>query len=60
MVLIRMQADKSKPVAEQFRYKNAIHGLYRLVKDEGIAQIGKSLNLTVFRAILTNTGQLAS
>jgi hypothetical protein len=60
MVLIRMQAEKSKPIAERYGYKNAIHGLYKMVKDEGLAQAGRSMSLTVFRAILTNTGQLAS
>lgn len=60
MILIRMQAEKSKPPAQRYGYKNAIHGLYRMVKDEGMAQAGRSLNLTVFRAILTNVGQLAS
>lgn len=60
MVLIRMQADQAKPLAERYGYKNAVHGLFRMVKDEGFAQVGRSLNLTVFRAILTNTGQLAS
>lgn len=55
-----MQAEHGKPLAERYGYKNAIHGLYRMAKDEGLASWGRSINLTVFRAILTNTGQLAS
>lgn len=55
-----MQAERGKPVAERYGYKNVIHGLYKIVKDEGAGALGKGLRLTVFRAILTNTGQLAS
>lgn len=60
IVLIRMQAEKSKPIADRYGYKNVIHGLYRIVRDEGVLQLGRGLNLTIVRALLTNVGQLAS
>ena len=39
---------------------NAFPGLYRIVKDEGACLLGSSMNLTVLRAVLANSSQLAS
>jgi hypothetical protein len=60
IVLIRMQAERGKPVSERYGYRNVLHGLYRIARDEGPRQLLRGADVTVFRAILTNTGQLAS
>jgi dicarboxylate transporter 10 len=55
-----MQADRGKIPSERYGYRNAIHGLYRIARDEGPRNLLRGVDVTVFRAILTNTGQLAS
>lgn len=34
--MIRMASDRAKPIGERFMYRNCVHGLYRIVKDEGV------------------------
>ena len=61
LVLIRMQADHSRKIADRFGYKNIIHGLWRVGRDEGVvAGLFRGLSTTLVRAVLTNVGQLAS
>ena len=47
-----MCADGAKPVAERVLYPNAIAGLYRIAKDEGIRVFGRGLTPTVVRSVL--------
>ena len=55
-----MQADRQKPVADRFCYRNIFVGLYRIASTEGPRQLFRGLNTTLFRAVLTNVGQLTS
>jgi dicarboxylate transporter 10 len=55
-----MQSDYSKPLAERFGYTNVIQGLWRVAADEGPRYLFRGLGTTIFRALLTNIGQLAS
>jgi dicarboxylate transporter 10 len=54
-----MQAEHTKPPHAQFRYSNVIHGLWSMMRQEGPRSWFRGLDLTIFRAILTNVGQLA-
>lgn len=47
VVLVRMISDPAKPLAQQLHYRNAAHGVYRMVADEGF--------LSLFRGLLPNT-----
>ena len=61
LVLIRMQADHSRASSERFGYKNVIHGLWRVGRDEGVlAGLFRGLSTTLVRAVLANVGQLAA
>ncbi|KZO89786.1 dicarboxylic acid transporter [Calocera viscosa TUFC12733] len=60
IVLIRMQADRTKALAERFNYRNVLHGLYKITVNEGPVELFRGLNTTLLRAVLTNVGQLAS
>ncbi|KAH7375497.1 mitochondrial dicarboxylate transporter [Plectosphaerella cucumerina] len=59
VVLVRMCADGAKPAAERFNYSNALEGLYRVGRDEGISAFGRGLTANVTRSILMNVGQIA-
>jgi dicarboxylate transporter 10 len=50
-----MCADGAKPAAERFNYSNALEGLYRVGRDEGISAFGRGLTANVTRSILMST-----
>ncbi|ADV22078.1 solute carrier family 25 (mitochondrial dicarboxylate transporter), member 10 [Cryptococcus gattii E566] len=56
----RMVADPTKPVDHQVHYKNAIHGVYKMVSNEGIASLARGLAPNIIRATLMNASQLVS
>jgi dicarboxylate transporter 10 len=41
-------------------YRNCVHGLYRIVKDEGVLALYRGWQPNTVRAILMNASQLAS
>ncbi|SPO04783.1 probable dicarboxylate carrier protein [Cephalotrichum gorgonifer] len=47
IVLVRMCADGAKPVAERFAYPNALVGLWRVGRDEGVAAFGRGLSANI-------------
>lgn len=47
IVLVRMVSDPTKPPEKQVHYRNAIQGLYKMVKVEGFGSL--------FRGLLPNT-----
>ena len=57
---VRMQGDMSRPPPQRRNYKNAIHGLYRMIKDEGPRSIFRGVGANSSRALLMNASQLAS
>ncbi|WVF69729.1 hypothetical protein IAT40_004508 [Kwoniella sp. CBS 6097] len=60
IILVRMVADPTKDAAHQYRYRNALQGVYRMVKEEGVMSLGRGLAPNTIRAILMNASQLVS
>lgn len=52
VVLVRMCADGAKPVAERFAYPNALVGLYRVGRDEGLGTFARGVSANVTRSVL--------
>lgn len=52
VVLVRMCADGAKPPAERFAYSNAVEGLARVSKEEGLATFSKGISANMARSIL--------
>ena len=47
-----MCADGAKPMAERFAYPNALVGLYRVGKDEGVATFARGVSANIVRSVL--------
>ncbi|KAI0748898.1 dicarboxylic acid transporter [Fomes fomentarius] len=60
ILMVRMQGDFGKPPEKRLNYRHSLHGLYRMIKDEGWASLGRGVGPNVFRAVLMNASQLAS
>ncbi|KAF6825161.1 putative mitochondrial dicarboxylate transporter [Colletotrichum plurivorum] len=60
VVLVRMCADGAKSVGERFAYSNALEGLYRIGREEGISTFGRGISANVVRSVLMNVGQIAT
>ena len=43
IILVRMTSDSLRDPKEQYRYRNAVDGLIRLVREEGTAALGRGL-----------------
>jgi dicarboxylate transporter 10 len=52
VVLVRMCADGAKPPAQRFCYGNAINGLIRIAREEGVQTFSKGLVPNITRSIL--------
>jgi dicarboxylate transporter 10 len=57
---VRMQHDSALPVNERRNYKNAIDGLIRMTREEGIRSLFRGVWPNSFRAVLMTASQLAS
>jgi solute carrier family 25 (mitochondrial dicarboxylate transporter), member 10 len=57
---VRMQSDASKPPEQQKRYKHALDGLIRMVREEGVSSLFRGVAANSSRAVLMNASQLAS
>ncbi|CAE6462612.1 unnamed protein product [Rhizoctonia solani] len=60
VLLVRMTTDEVRPEKERFRYKHAVDGLIRLIREEGVSALARGLSANVTRAVLMNCSQLAS
>ncbi|KAI0666473.1 dicarboxylic acid transporter [Trametes maxima] len=60
ILMVRMQGDFAKPPEKRLGYKNALDGLFRMIREEGWSSLGRGVGPNVFRAILMNASQLAS
>ncbi|ORY30361.1 mitochondrial carrier [Naematelia encephala] len=60
IILVRMVADPTKPPAQQLHYRNALQGVYKMTRDEGVMSIFRGLAPNTIRAILMNASQLVS
>jgi len=58
--LIRMQVDKTLPVELQRKYRNVIHALTSVIKEEGIIKLWKGASPTVCRAMTANLAMLTT
>ncbi|WPH04217.1 Hypothetical protein R9X50_00710600 [Acrodontium crateriforme] len=57
---VRMQNDASLPAAERRNYKNAVDGLVRMAREEGLASLFRGVWPNSTRAVLMTASQLAS
>ncbi len=59
LVMVRMCADGVKPAIDRLHYRNALQGLYRISKDEGVGFLFRGGSATVLRSVVMNGTQLA-
>ncbi|WRT70519.1 uncharacterized protein IL334_007517 [Kwoniella shivajii] len=59
-LMVRMQADKAKPIEQRYNYRNSVQGFFRMTSEEGISSWIRGLGPNTFRSILMNMSQLAS
>jgi len=59
LVMVRMSADGTLPPSQRLHYKNAIHGLYRIAKEDGLARCFRGVQLTLARSVVMNASQLS-
>jgi len=57
---VRMQHDAALPPAQQRKYKHAIDGLVRMIREEGPASLFRGVGANSMRAALMTASQLAS
>jgi solute carrier family 25 (mitochondrial dicarboxylate transporter), member 10 len=57
---VRMQSDASKPPDVRQNYKNALSGLVRMIREEGLSSVWRGVGPNTARAVLANASQLAS
>lgn len=72
IILVRMVADPTKAVEKQHGYRNALHGVYKMVQQEGPSSLARGLLPNTvcpphllwaddqIRAVLMNASQLVS
>jgi len=59
VVLVRMCSDGVKEPAHRYHYRNAISGMARIGREEGLGAFTKGLGPNVVRSILMNVSQIA-
>lgn len=57
---VRMQNDLTMPPEKQRKYKHALDGLIRMVREEGINSLFRGINANCARGVLMTASQLAS
>ncbi|EJF58460.1 mitochondrial carrier [Dichomitus squalens] len=60
ILLVRMTSDSVRPAEERYNYRNAVAGLVRLVREEGVHALGRGMGTNLTRAILMNGSQVGS
>ncbi|KJE94317.1 solute carrier family 25 [Capsaspora owczarzaki ATCC 30864] len=60
VALVRMTSDGRLPVAQRRNYKNVLHALVRIVREEGVLTLWRGCGPTVSRAMLLNAAQLST
>lgn len=60
VVLVRMQADGRLPLEKRRGYRNVIHALYRVARDEGFRSWFRGLGALVVRGLGVTTAQFAT
>uniref|UniRef100_A0A914KIS3 Mitochondrial dicarboxylate carrier n=1 Tax=Meloidogyne incognita TaxID=6306 RepID=A0A914KIS3_MELIC len=59
LINVRMQNDIKLPANQRRNYKNAIDGIIRMSKEEGVAKLFNGCTMATGRAILMTIGQLS-
>lgn len=54
-----MCADGAKPAAERFGYANALDGLFRVAREEGLGAFSKGISANITRSVLMSEFWLA-
>ncbi len=57
---VRMQSDSAKPPEKRWNYRHALHGLIRMIREEGPASLTRGIWPNSARALLMTSSQLAS
>ncbi|KAF9040372.1 mitochondrial carrier [Hymenopellis radicata] len=60
ILLVRMTSDVTRPPDKRYGYSNALSGLVRLLREEGVKGLGRGLGTNTTRAILMNSSQVWS
>lgn len=60
IVNIRMQNDRSLPVEKRRNYRNAVDGIVRIVKDEGVMSLTRGIVPNMSRGMLMTSSQMVS
>lgn len=60
VVNVRMQNDGQLPAAQRRNYRNALDGVIRITREEGLASLMRGVGPNVNRAILMTGSQLVS
>lgn len=60
ILLVRMTSDVNKKPADRYAYGNAITGLLRMTREEGVGSLFRGLGPNTVRAVLMNASQLAT
>lgn len=60
IILVRMQADGTLPLASRRGYKNLFDAFYRIVREEGPLTLFRGSSPTILRAMILNMSMLAT
>lgn len=60
VVNVRMQNDRSLPIAQQRGYSNCFDGLYKICKDEGVSSLFRGWGPNIVRGVLMTSSQVVS
>ncbi len=60
ILLVRMTSDVNRKPADRYNYPNAITGLIRMTREEGVGSLFRGLGPNTVRAVLMNASQLAT
>ncbi|KAL9934224.1 hypothetical protein V8E36_006680 [Tilletia maclaganii] len=60
ILLVRMTSDANLPQNKRYNYPNAIVGLVRMAREEGLSSYARGLAPNTVRAVLMNASQLAT
>ncbi|KAL1839585.1 hypothetical protein VTJ49DRAFT_1328 [Mycothermus thermophilus] len=52
VILVRMCADAAKPRGERFGYSDAVTGLWRIGREEGVRVFGRGMGANIARSVL--------
>lgn len=60
VVNIRMQNDSSLPIEQRRNYRNAFHGLYRIIREENVSSLFRGLGPNLIRGVLMTASQVVT